>query len=329
MGLSLTRQPHSPKRYPETMYRSIDSKFWDDRDIKNLKDPFKKLFFLYLITNKHSHSAGIYPIPMAYIAHDLDESVETVQNGLKCLLPKFIEYDFQTEEVFVKNMLFYQPKNGAVIASTKAQLRLIQSPSLVGRFTEYYQLKLPELYPTLTQGTPTVDPPFVTQMEATTPKSDPPFGTSAKKRKRERERDRDRENNDAHSFSNSSIPLGWDHPTMKIYERIMNSRILAAHCVEIIKAVVGESPENLARWEQVLKVWISRGYRPQNIEGILEWYKTGIPAPTRHGNEQGNDNTLPPRLTPQEQAEAQSYADWRKKLREEKGGGSNGNHITP
>lgn len=42
-----------------------------------------------------------------------------------------------------------------------------------------------------------------------------------------------------------------------------------------IEDAVGSSEESLALWREVVHVWIARGYKPTNIEGPLQWFKSG------------------------------------------------------
>jgi hypothetical protein len=41
---------------------------------------------------------------------------------------------------------------------------------------------------------------------------------------------------------------------------------------------------DLDRFESVVKTWMLRGFKPTNIEGMIEWYRSGIPSRTNGGN---------------------------------------------
>jgi hypothetical protein len=41
---------------------------------------------------------------------------------------------------------------------------------------------------------------------------------------------------------------------------------------------------DLDRFESVVKTWMLRGFKPTNVEGMIEWYRSGIPSRTNGGN---------------------------------------------
>lgn len=36
-------------------------------------------------------------------------------------------------------------------------------------------------------------------------------------------------------------------------------------------------------WEVVLKTWSARGFSPVNVEGMIDWFKSGIPPSKKNG----------------------------------------------
>jgi DNA-binding PadR family transcriptional regulator len=48
------------------------------------------------------------------------------------------------------------------------------------------------------------------------------------------------------------------------------------------RAAIAETVTDLARWQEVLRKWLLAGYRPSNVDGLLDWYTNGIPE--RRGN---------------------------------------------
>lgn len=42
-----------------------------------------------------------------------------------------------------------------------------------------------------------------------------------------------------------------------------------------IDAAVGETPENLARWGELVLTWVGRGYNPTNVVGMLDAFNNG------------------------------------------------------
>lgn len=46
---------------------------------------------------------------------------------------------------------------------------------------------------------------------------------------------------------------------------------------DLLIRTLGSAPDG-PRLAQVYEAWVARGFSPQNVSGILEWYKSGIPA---------------------------------------------------
>ncbi|HUW10431.1 MAG TPA: phage replisome organizer N-terminal domain-containing protein [Anaerolineae bacterium] len=44
-----------------------------------------------------------------------------------------------------------------------------------------------------------------------------------------------------------------------------------------VHRAVGTGPPELKRWHDMINAWLKRGYRKGNIEGMLDWFKNGIP----------------------------------------------------
>lgn len=71
------------------------------------------------------------------------------------------------------------------------------------------------------------------------------------------------------------------------------------------RASIAESVTDLALWEQVVKHWLISGYRPANVAGMLDWYRSGGLPPGKNGNSQhgsGQGASSGPRRTPAQQA---------------------------
>lgn len=68
-------------------YGRVSTAFWKSEAIRSLGDR-GKLLANYLITNPHSNMIGAYLLPDAYIADDLDWTVETVRTTLSELFAK-------------------------------------------------------------------------------------------------------------------------------------------------------------------------------------------------------------------------------------------------
>jgi hypothetical protein len=86
-------------------YAKIKDTFWTDDKIAKLGLK-EKLAYLYLMTCPHKNLIGLYRIPVAYMAFDLnwepgevEEAIRALENG------GFIKYDFQTAFVLIKRFL--------------------------------------------------------------------------------------------------------------------------------------------------------------------------------------------------------------------------------
>jgi hypothetical protein len=55
---------------------------------------------------------------------------------------------------------------------------------------------------------------------------------------------------------------------------------------EMIMRVLGENPD-LEKLKTIYARWVSRGYKKTNLEGMLEWYKRGVPE---HGEKKSDEN---------------------------------------
>lgn len=79
-------------------YHDIDSDIWEEL----LEfEPGPKLLYIYLFSNPLCRPSGIYKIKLQTIQHHTKTKVE----DLMSLCGKFIEYDFETSEVFVRGKM--------------------------------------------------------------------------------------------------------------------------------------------------------------------------------------------------------------------------------
>ncbi|MFC4799475.1 hypothetical protein ACFPA1_08900 [Neobacillus sp. GCM10023253] len=84
--------------------RGINVEIWDHPIIKKMSVE-ERTFYIYLLTNSHTTSIGIYPISKILIALELGVSIESAQ----ALLDRFsleyelIRYNRETREVAIKD----------------------------------------------------------------------------------------------------------------------------------------------------------------------------------------------------------------------------------
>ena len=53
---------------------------------------------------------------------------------------------------------------------------------------------------------------------------------------------------------------------------------------DAVKRQIDGSVTDLDRWRQVVLTWLMRGYRPNNVAGMLDWYRDGIPDSSGKGS---------------------------------------------
>ena len=91
------------------MFTKIDELLWTDDKYKKLSDDGKFLF-IYLLSCPHRNILGFYFLPIPYGSFDLGWETERFTKGLGELLDKgFINYNFDTNIIFIRNFLRYNP----------------------------------------------------------------------------------------------------------------------------------------------------------------------------------------------------------------------------
>lgn len=121
------------------MYRNIETRFWTDPKVRALP-PEACLLFLYLITNPHTHVAGLYNLPEVLMAHETRLSPSDVSLALNTLSREHLAaYDPATEVVWVRNMLRYQGRGPKVAAAVAKQLKTLHRCPLIRSFLEAYR----------------------------------------------------------------------------------------------------------------------------------------------------------------------------------------------
>jgi hypothetical protein len=79
-----------------------------------------------------------------------------------------------------------------------------------------------------------------------------------------------------------------DHPAITVFREVTQRYPLKPTFDLIIRAL-GENP-NKERLKEVYEEWCARGFKPTNVSGLLEWYKTGITK--YNGKQLKNGNQL-------------------------------------
>lgn len=122
------------------MYRIVKTSFWSDNKIRRLTREERSLL-LYLFTNQHTHISGIYYLPLPLISHEFNATTEEIKDMLEGLVEKeIIEFDYDEQVVWVRNMLRHQVSNISpnVSKSTTSQLETLHDVPLIKNFLDYY-----------------------------------------------------------------------------------------------------------------------------------------------------------------------------------------------
>lgn len=87
--------------------RSVNTKFWEDPFIENLR-PEEKLLFLYLLTNPLTNMIGIYEISIKRMSYDTGLTIERVEKALKAFNGKVV---YLNDYILLPNFLKNQNLN--------------------------------------------------------------------------------------------------------------------------------------------------------------------------------------------------------------------------
>jgi hypothetical protein len=135
------------------VYRTVDTSFWTDPDVRKLPASSKYLL-LYLITNPHAHVGGIYYLPDIIAAHDTGIEIDKLKTLYDTLtkaktdrvsipLPAqdsvgFIRRDSKMEVIWVVNMLTYQGKGEKILRSVASHLKTLHNCPIINDFVKHY-----------------------------------------------------------------------------------------------------------------------------------------------------------------------------------------------
>jgi len=123
------------------MWRSIDCGIWQDPKVRKL-DVDARLLFVYLIANQHAHVAGIYYLPVAYMAHELGMSESRASKALASLVG-LVEHDAERDIVWVVNMAAKQCRSPKVWQAAARHVPSLHDSPLIRAWAERYADKSP------------------------------------------------------------------------------------------------------------------------------------------------------------------------------------------
>ena len=91
------------------IYRNVSLSFWEDIKIVDDFTPEDKYFYLYLLTNPHTNLLGCYQISFKQMINETGYNRDTIEKLISRMENehKVIEFDFETNEIFIKNWYKY------------------------------------------------------------------------------------------------------------------------------------------------------------------------------------------------------------------------------
>lgn len=127
-------------------FRSVHTKFWTDHKVESLSKE-AKLLILYLMTNSHRTSSGLYPITRNRMALDCSMDVEEAERALEELAEAGLTlYDDETSTVLIINAVKYlsrQPKmnksvvNDVIYNNTPLAEELLKHHPYIRQWSEW------------------------------------------------------------------------------------------------------------------------------------------------------------------------------------------------
>ena len=126
------------------MYRMIHTSFWEDPDVIDKYSPEDRYFYLYLLTNPHTHACGIYTLPLRVASFETGYSVDTIKTLLERFESKYgtIVYNFDTQEIAVLRFLKYNIVSGGkpILNAIERGLQEVKDKQLIEK-TYHVMLK--------------------------------------------------------------------------------------------------------------------------------------------------------------------------------------------
>jgi hypothetical protein len=124
------------------IYRTICTQLWTDPKVRRLTVQ-GKLFFVYAITNPHTHLCGVYYLPTEVVVKETGLK-DTLCHTLYDTLSKvgLCYRDEETETIFVTNMFRYQGKGEKNEKAAANHLITLHHSSLIHRFFAIYPVVL-------------------------------------------------------------------------------------------------------------------------------------------------------------------------------------------
>lgn len=135
------------------IYRNISLSFWEDIKIVDDFTPEDKYFYLYLLTNPHTNLLGCYQISFKQMTNETGYNKDTIEKLIDRMVSKHkvIEFDFETNEVFIKKWYKYNwTRSDKLLKNVEKLIQYIKSDIFkenMLKLVEKYRVSIGYLYP--------------------------------------------------------------------------------------------------------------------------------------------------------------------------------------
>lgn len=120
------------------MYRTVETSFWSDPKVRRLSRD-ERLLFLYLVTNSHTHVAGIYYLPVVAMEVESGLKGKPLTKALQVLdKAGLARFDREREVVFVQKMFKHQGRGDKNQRAAAKQLTTLHGSPLIAEFRDEY-----------------------------------------------------------------------------------------------------------------------------------------------------------------------------------------------
>lgn len=135
------------------IYRNVSLSFWEDIKIVDDFTPEDKYFYLYLLTNPHTNLLGCYQISFKQMTNETGYNKDTIEKLIDRMASKHkvIEFDFETNEVFIKKWYKYNwTRSDKLLKNVEKLIQYIKSDIFkenMLKLVEKYRVSIGYLYP--------------------------------------------------------------------------------------------------------------------------------------------------------------------------------------
>ena len=259
-------------------FRTVSVDMWRKDDWFAELAPDAKLVWIYTFTNDSTSPAGIYRIALRTIANDTGIAPERVKE----IIAEFSEAGklyYENGVIWPVTMRKHQTgelkKTDNLLKKIFKDLDDLPDGPLLKHYREYYRVSI--VYP---EGVDTVSEPLASPLQAPTEGIE---RTSAIQDTRHLTQDtryktQDRETGEVAppkskppKSQHASHDPNLDHPAVALYREIARLTAPVAVRQDIIDTVT-----DLKHWEDTMRTWIRKGFKPGNIDGMLQCYREGF-----------------------------------------------------